>query len=60
MLVCWYLVICTEMRVGWYQAVEVLESSLLLRRQSRDKLGLAETLSALGKAFAHIGYLASI
>ncbi|EKX47265.1 hypothetical protein GUITHDRAFT_106713 [Guillardia theta CCMP2712] len=38
------------------QAVEVLESSLLLRRRAKEKIGLAETLCALGQAFAEIGY----
>jgi tetratricopeptide (TPR) repeat protein len=43
---------CGEVR----QAVEVLESSLLLRRRARDTLGLGESLSLLGQAFAEIGY----
>ena len=47
---CW--VLCGQVR----QAVEVLESSLLLRRHARDTLGLGESLSLLGQAFAEIGY----
>ena len=43
---------CAEVR----QAVEVLESSLLLRRRARDTLGLGESLCLLGQAFAQIGY----
>ena len=38
---------CSEVR----QAVEVLESSLLLRRRARDTLGLGESLSLLGQVW---------